>query len=217
MSLESESRTESTASSESTSTSPSVRWARWVVRWRWPVLFASVALIFAAGAGAKKLGFNDEYRVFFGPDNPQLLAFDAVEAIYTKNDNIFFVIEPPGDDAFDTESLEVVERLTDDAWKIPFSIRVDSVSNFQHSWADGDDVIVEDLIQGASALDAEGRCCTARSKTLTSLCRSLSHPAQYVSGIPSPVILLTISHPIRCSTRCLANVRVRISSPMIAL
>ena len=61
------------------------------------------------------------------------------------------------------------------------------------------------------------RCCRARSKSLTSLCRSLSHPAQYVSGIPSPVILLTISHPIRCSTRCLANVRVRISGPMIAL
>ena len=61
------------------------------------------------------------------------------------------------------------------------------------------------------------RCCTARSKLLTSLCRSQSHPAQHVSGIPSAVILLSISHPIRCSTRCLANVRVRISGPMIAL
>ena len=29
------------------------------------------------------------------------------------------------------------------------------------------------------------RCCTARSKSLTSLCRLQSHPAQYVSGIPS--------------------------------
>lgn len=142
---------------KSTETSPSVRWARWVVRWRWLVLLASVALIFAAGAGAPKLGFNDEYRVFFGSDNPQLLAFDAVEAIYTNNDNIFFVIEPPGGDAFDIESLEVVERLTDDAWKIPFSIRVDSVSNFQYSWAEGDDLIVEDLIEGAIALDADER------------------------------------------------------------
>ena len=58
------------------------------------------------------------------------------------------------------------------------------------------------------------RCCTARSKWLTSLCRSPSHPAQYVSGMPSAVILLSISHPIRCSTRCLANVRARISDPM---
>ena len=67
-------------------------------------------------------------------------------------------------------------------------------------------------------IDSTGwRCCTARSKLLTSLCRWQSHPAQYVSGIPSAVILLSISHPIRCSTRCLANVRVRISGPMIAL
>ena len=61
------------------------------------------------------------------------------------------------------------------------------------------------------------RCCTARSKSLTSLCRLQSHPAQYVSGIPSAAILLSISHPIRCSTRCLANVRARISGPIIAL
>ena len=65
--------------------------------------------------------------------------------------------------------------------------------------------------------DKERRCCTARSKSLTSLCRLQSHPAQYVSGIPSAAILLSISHPIRCSTRCLANVRARISGPMIAL
>ena len=63
----------------------------------------------------------------------------------------------------------------------------------------------------------ERRCCTARSKSLTSLCRLQSHPAQYVSGIPSAAILLSISHPIRCSTRCLANVRACISGPMIAL
>ena len=65
--------------------------------------------------------------------------------------------------------------------------------------------------------DTKWRCCTARSKSLTSLCRLQSHPAQYVSGIPSAAILLSISHPIRCSTRCLANVRARISGPMIAL
>ena len=66
-------------------------------------------------------------------------------------------------------------------------------------------------------LERQWRCCTARSKSLTSLCRLQSHPAQYVSGIPSAAILLSISHPIRCSTRCLANVRARISGPMIAL
>ena len=71
--------------------------------------------------------------------------------------------------------------------------------------------------RGWAGLVDLGRCCTARSKSLTSLCRLQSHPAQYVSGIPSAAILLSISHPIRRSTRCLANVRARISGPMIAL
>ena len=127
------------------------RYARWVIRWRWPVVFASVALIALAGMGAMRLKFIDEYRVFFGPDNPQLLAFDAVENIYTKNDNLLFVIEPPADhdDAFTAETLSIVEHLTDEAWRIPFAIRVDSVSNFQYSWAEGDDLIVEDLVVNA--------------------------------------------------------------------
>ena len=129
------------------------RYARGVIRWRWPVLLASIVLIAAAGMGAARLKFIDEYRVFFGPDNPQLLAFDAVENIYTKNDNLFFLIEPPGDhgDAFTAETLSIVEYLTDEAWRIPFAIRVDSVSNFQYSWAEGDDLIVEDLVVGAEA------------------------------------------------------------------
>ena len=73
------------------------------------------------------------------------------------------------------------------------------------------------LCRRSRLLRKKRRCCTARSKSLTSLCRLQSHPAQYVSGIPSAAILLSISHPIRCSTRCLANVRSRISGPMSAL
>ena len=39
------------------------------------------------------------------------------------------------------------------AWKFSNAIRVDSVSNFQHSWADGDDLTVEDLIRDGAAMD----------------------------------------------------------------
>ena len=77
--------------------------------------------------------------------------------------------------------------------------------------------LVERLEAAGAVFVSVRRCCTARSKSLTSLCRLQSHPAQYVSGIPSAAILLSISHPIRCSTRCLANVRARISGPMSAL
>ena len=132
------------------------RFAAFVVRRRWSTLGVVFAAFAVMIAGAPRLGFDDEYRVFFGPDNPQLLAFDEVESIYTKNDNILFVIEPPDGDAFSPTTLEVTERLTEEAWQIPFAIRVDSLSNFQHTWAQGDELVVEDLITGGGDLsDAE--------------------------------------------------------------
>ena len=57
-------------------------YSAWVVRRRWFVLAVSLTIGILAASGATRLGFIDEYRVFFGPDNPQLLAFDEVEAIY---------------------------------------------------------------------------------------------------------------------------------------
>ena len=38
------------------------------------------------------------------------------------------------------------------SWQIPFSIRVDSLSNFQHTEVEGDDLIVRDLYENAKNL-----------------------------------------------------------------
>ena len=47
------------------------------------------------GSGARKIYMKNDYRVFFGEDNPQLKSFEALQAIYTKDDNILFVLEHP--------------------------------------------------------------------------------------------------------------------------
>ncbi|MEA2079231.1 MAG: MMPL family transporter [Pseudomonadota bacterium] len=47
-------------------------------------------------------------------------------------------------------------RLTEAAWQIPYSIRVDSITNYQHTEAEGDDLIVDDLVTDAGQLDAAG-------------------------------------------------------------
>ena len=124
-------------------------YARWVIRWRWPIIIMSLLVAFLIAMGAKNLWFATDYRVFFSEDNPQLKAFEALQNIYTKNDNILFVIEPPGGDAFMPETLAAVEELTQEAWKIPYTIRVDSVTNFQHTRAEEDDLIVEALVENA--------------------------------------------------------------------
>ena len=124
-------------------------YARWVVRWRWAVIALCVALVVAVAAGMPKIRFQSDYRMFFSDDNPQLAAFENLQATYTKNDNVLFVLAPKGGDVFTPEVLSAVEAVTERAWQVPYSIRVDSIANFQHTYAEGDDLIVEDLVRGA--------------------------------------------------------------------
>lgn len=127
---------------------------RGVIANRWLVIVGAVLLAGAIGAGASKLEFSTNYRVFFSDANPELQAFEDLQNTYTKNDNFFFVIEPQNGDVFDRETMTAVEELTEAAWQIPYTIRVDSISNFQHTYAIEDDLIVEDLVQNAASRDA---------------------------------------------------------------
>jgi len=124
----------------------------WVVKHRVLIIILNLLIVAAAGTGLKHLGFNTDYRVFFGEDNPDLLAFNALEATYTKSDNVFILVVPKKGDIFQPSVLSIVEELTELAWQMPHSRRVDSLQNFQNTYAEEDDLVVEDLYEGAEGL-----------------------------------------------------------------
>ena len=126
--------------------------AEWLVRWRWLLVVLAFAFVAFAASGLRYYGFSNDYRIFFSAENPQLLAFENLQNTYTKADNVLFVIAPADGKVFTPQTLEAVEWLTEQAWQIPYSIRVDSLSNFQHTYAEGDDLIVEDLVMDAAQL-----------------------------------------------------------------
>ena len=121
-----------------------------VIRYRWWIIFATVLMVASAGYGVKNLGFTNNYRAFFSEENPQLQAFDALQNKYIKTDNVMIAVVPKNGKVFTRETLAVVEELTKAAWQVPYSTRVDSLSNFQYTWAQEDDLVVEDLIEGAA-------------------------------------------------------------------
>jgi len=123
-----------------------------VIRFRWIIILTTLLLVLLAASGARFLIFSTDYRVFFSKDNPQLLAFETLQNTYTKNDNIMFAVEPRDGKVFTKKTLAIVEEITRASWKIPYSIRVDSITNFQYTWADGDDLVVQDLVEKASSL-----------------------------------------------------------------
>ncbi len=129
--------------------------ARGIIRFRWLVILATLLAVVGMASGARFLDFATNYRVFFSSDNPELVAFERFQQTYTKNDNFLFVIQPADGKVFSPDVADAIERLTEEAWKIPYAIRVDSISNFQHTWSVEDDLIVEDLIEDGQALSAE--------------------------------------------------------------
>ena len=125
----------------------SEKFGNWVVKRKWPVLIGSILLAVGIGFGGQFVGFNSDYHVFFSEENPQLQAFDALQEKYTKDDNVFVVVEPSGGDVFTNEALESLEKLVEQAWQTPHSTRVDAITNFQHTKAVEDDLYVDDLVR----------------------------------------------------------------------
>jgi len=127
-------------------------YTRWIIRWKYLVVLATVGLVFATTYGGQFLSFSNDYRMFFGEDNPQLLAFEKMQKIFNKNDNIMFVVTPKSGKVFTPDTLTVIKDITEEAWQVPFSTRVDSITNHQHTTAEEDDLIVDDLVVDPNAL-----------------------------------------------------------------
>jgi len=122
----------------------------WVIRFRWWIILATLVMVAGSAYGIRNIGFTNNYRVFFSEENPQLQAFDALQNKYIKTDNAMISIVPKDGRVFSRETLALVEEVTRAAWQVPYSARVDSITNFQHTWAQGDDLVVEDLIENAA-------------------------------------------------------------------
>jgi len=126
-----------------------------MVKWRWVYAFLSLVMVFFMASGVRFLSFATDYEVWFSDDNPQFLDFSSIQKTYVKSDNVVILITPKNGDVFNRNTLASVEWLSKKAWQIPFSTRVDSLTNFQYTYANEDDLVVEDLVTNAAEMSDE--------------------------------------------------------------
>jgi predicted RND superfamily exporter protein len=131
------------------------KYIKTVLQWQWLVLLLVVITVGLAGMGAKNLTFNNDYKVFFSEDDERVLAFETLQDTYTKNDNVLMGIAPKDGKVFTRETLAALEDITERAWKTPYSIRVDSLANYQHTESVDDDMSVANLYEEAKNLTDE--------------------------------------------------------------
>ena len=129
------------------------RYTSALLNYRWWVVGLSSLIMLAMTAGAQFLTVSNDYRILFSEDNPQLMAFDALEATYTESYNLLIAVAVPEGSVFEPATLAAVESLTEAVWQLPYSSRVTSLTNYSHSEAHGDDLVVAPLVEDALSMD----------------------------------------------------------------
>ena len=126
-----------------------------LLKYKYLVVILALGICFSMGFGATKIRIATDYRVFFSEDNPWLLEFDKLEKVYSKADTLMIIITAKDGDIFTKNTLESVIETTDEVWKLPYVIRTDSISNFQYTEVDEDDLLVEDLVLDYDLIEDE--------------------------------------------------------------
>ncbi|MCH6256037.1 efflux RND transporter permease subunit [Puniceicoccaceae bacterium K14] len=162
------------------------------IRFRWLVivltlLFVGFSISRLATDGVK---FDTSYRIFFSEDNPHLQAFDQLQNVYTKDDNVMYVLTADKETIYEKEFLEAVKWLTTESWQLPYSRRVDSITNFQNSVAVEDDLFVADLVPYDAALD-DAELASIRDTALAepALFNRLINDRDFTTGVNVTVTL----------------------------
>ena len=128
-------------------------YARWLIAHPVRVLLLSFITIMIFFGGMTRLGMDQDYRVFFSKEFAPLEALDNLHDTYNKNDNVLIVLSWDTGDAFTRTHLDQIIQATNEAWTIPFSTRVESITNFQYTYADGDDLVIDNLVRSPESLD----------------------------------------------------------------
>lgn len=108
------------------------------------IVLTAIILVMAAGAG--QLQLTTDFRTYFSADNPQLQAFEKLEADFNKQDSLIFLLQSNDRQTiFTSERMAAIEMLTAASWQLPYARRVDSLSNYQRIESEQDDIWVTDL------------------------------------------------------------------------
>ena len=121
-----------------------------------PVFSFVVGLLFTVALipGLKHLQADFSYRIWFRDTDPLLAEFDAFERRFGNDEMIAVVLHSPSG-IFDKDSAELMIEMTDQLWHVPEIIRVDSLTNYNWTHSEEDDLMVEPLIPDDMELTEE--------------------------------------------------------------
>lgn len=134
-----------------------------VLRHPWLVIIATLTIAISSSYGMQHLIVDAGVDALIGDTYQSKIEHKKVLDDFTESTNLQILIvgneEPLADQGngqiFTQQGLSLLRELTDEAWQIPYVGRVDSITNYQHTEADGDDLVVAALVPLASDVDTD--------------------------------------------------------------
>jgi len=117
-----------------------------IYRWRWVVLLIMLSVAAGIGSQMPKLTTATSNESFLHSDDPILLAYNDFRDQFGRDELIIIAIQPP--DVFDLKFLKKLKALHEDIEaKVPHVNQISSLVNARNTRGDGDQLIVEDLLE----------------------------------------------------------------------
>lgn len=121
------------------------RLTSWIINYPKWVVLACVVLTLGVTLFAKDAPFTSDFRVYFSKDNPQMMAFEALEADFNKQDNLLLLVDTEAP-VFTESNLRLLRDIVAKSWQLPYVRRVDSVVNFPRSSMVNDEMSSDDIV-----------------------------------------------------------------------
>lgn len=117
-----------------------------ILKHPWWILGCAILVIGVFSLGVPRITITSDHYVLFNEDNPQLQTYREFEDTYVESNRVILAVAPDDQSIYSRATLAFLEYLTEEAWLIPYAMRVDSMTNFDHSESIDGELFVTPLV-----------------------------------------------------------------------
>ena len=129
--------------------------AKLLIKYRYLSIGLVIIVVCLLATGLTKLTFNPDLETYFPEGHPAVIRYNEIDDMFIPTDNLIIAVHSSEGTLFNGDSLKVIEELTRKSWTIPYSVRVDSLTNYSYVKSVNDDLIVEPFIEEAEKKSIE--------------------------------------------------------------
>ena len=130
------------------------RWGHWVVRHRWLVILACTAFSAVLVSKLPEMRVDNSDEAFLHADDPTRVQYMAFQDQFDREDRVAVILRP--ERVFDFDFLSHLRALhADIESNVPYVEEVTSLVNARNTRGEGDELIVEDLMENWPQTEAE--------------------------------------------------------------